>query len=117
MTIIFGIKQCDTVKKAKKWLDENDIPFQFHDLREDGINPNLLNEWLETTSMDELVNRRSTTWRTLSENDQKQISSGNAIHILLSNPTLIKRPVVTHNNKMMIGFKESDYKAFFASKH
>ena len=113
MTIMFGIKQCDTVKKAKKWLDKNNIPFQFHDLREDGINQGLLNEWLGTTSIDELVNRKSTTWRTLSENDKKQLTSSDAVHILLKNPTLIKRPVIIHNNKMMIGFKENDYQTFF----
>ena len=103
MITVYGIKQCDTCHKALKWLNEHDIPHQFHDLRVQGINKELVCAWLDSEYGDLLVNRRSTTWRTLSQ-EQKESEGAAKIQLLVSNPTLIKRPVFVDGHVLAIGF-------------
>lgn len=114
MTTLYGIKNCDTVRKARKWLETADVPFVFHDFRTDGLDEMTLRGWAEKTDWEILLNRRGTTWRKLPENDRENIDAGKAIQLMLANTTLIKRPVlVTADDAIHIGFKPDDYAAIF----
>ena len=109
MVTIYGIKNCDTVKKALKWLDKHNIAYQFHDLRQDGINKNDLQQWTKSVSWEMLLNTRSTTWRQLPDKDKQAVDADKAIRLMLANPTLIKRPVITTGKTTLVGFNETDY--------
>jgi len=110
MAIIYGIKNCDTVKKALKWLDNNHIAYQFHDLRQDGISKAELQDWSDSVGWEQLLNKRSTTWRELDDDDKHDIDADKAISLMLARPTLIKRPVMIKGNTTLVGFNEADYK-------
>jgi len=110
MTTVYGIKNCDTVKKALKWLDKHNIAYQFHDLRQDGINKSDLQQWTKDVSWEVLLNTRSTTWRQLTDKDKQAVDADKAICLMLANPTLIKRPVITQGKTTLVGFNETEYK-------
>ena len=110
MLTLYGIKNCDTVKKACRWLEDHGVKYQFHDFRQDGLDKKKLKNWLETLGWEALVNKRSTTWRNLSDTDKDISSNSKAITLLLANPTLIKRPVVVKNKTLLVGFKEEEFK-------
>ena len=112
--ILYGIKNCDTVKKARHWCDANNVDFQFHDFRIDGLDQATINHWLESVSWQTLVNKRSTTWRNLADCHKQQIDQTSAIELMLANPTLIKRPVLSDNSVCIVGFNQADYAAYFA---
>ena len=102
---VYGIKQCDTVRKALRWLDGKGIAHQFHDLRVDGFEQATLEGWLQTTGFDTLLNRRSTTWRNLSDGEKQNTDSVHLSALLLANPTLVKRPVFVAGGKVLgVGF-------------
>lgn len=111
--ILFGISNCDTVRKAKKFLENAQIDYQFHDFRKDGLTPSHIEKWLKTVSMSDLVNKRSTAWRTLDEEQKALLSSDDdtleALELLCKIPTLIKRPLLEKCDQILLGFKESDY--------
>jgi Spx/MgsR family transcriptional regulator len=111
--ILYGIKNCDTVKKARRWLDANGVDFQFHDFRIDGLDRNTIEAWLKTISWETLLNKRGSTWRKLEDPRKEQLDQTIAIELMLANPTLIKRPVITNNSDCMVGFKEAEYTAYF----
>jgi arsenate reductase len=111
--ILYGIKNCDTVKKARRWLDSHDIDYTFHDVRSDGINKATIESWLETVSWDSVLNKRGTTWRKLDDPRKETLNQAVAIELMLEHPTLIKRPVLTRNEDCMVGFKDDDYKTYF----
>lgn len=113
--VLYGIKNCDTVKKARRWLEDNDVAFDFHDFRADGLDQATIESWLQTVSWEVLLNKRGTTWRKLDDPRKDDINEAIAIELMLSNPTLIKRPVVTVNNDCMVGFKEADYASYFGN--
>jgi arsenate reductase len=110
MLKIYGIKNCDTVKKARRWLEEHGVDYQFHDFRQDGLDKNQLTHWVDQVGWEAIVNKRSTTWRNLSDKEKEISTSPQAIKLLLANPTLIKRPVVEKNKTLLVGFKESEFK-------
>lgn len=109
MLTVYGIKNCDTVKKARKWLEAQGIDYQFHDFREDGLDKKELNNWVEQLGWEAIVNKRSTTWRNLSDKEKDISAKSQAIKLLLDNPTLIKRPVVVKNKTVLVGFKEEEF--------
>ena len=111
--ILYGIKNCDTVKKARRWLEANDVAFIFHDVRADGLDKATVEAWLQKVSWEILLNKRGTTWRKLEDACKDNINEANAIELMLENPTLIKLPVVTVNDDCIVGFKEADYAAYF----
>ena len=111
--VLYGIKNCDTVKKARRWLEANDVAFTFHDVRANGLDKATVEAWLQKVSWEILLNKRGTTWRKLDDPRKDNINEANAIELMLENPTLIKRPVVTVNDDCMVGFKEADYAAYF----
>lgn len=107
MLTVYGIKQCDTCRKALKWLEALDIEHRFHDFRTDGLDAGLLQGWLDSRFSDKLINRRSTTWRQLTD-DQKQLKGDALIVLLLDQPTLIKRPVFVKNDIIAVGFNPGE---------
>lgn len=113
MTTLYGIKNCDSVKKARKWLEQQEIPFQFHDFRTDGLNNDLLQKLLSNADLTLLLNKRSTTFRKLSDEIKNNLTDAVAVNAILEQPTLLKRPLLIKDNEMLIGFKEENYQAIF----
>lgn len=110
---IYGIRNCDTVKKARKWLDERNLPYEFHDFKKDGLDDALLSRWEEALGWETLVNRRGTTWRRLPEEVRDNITPQSAHEIMLDNPSIIKRPVVEQDGRTSVGFNADDWAAKF----
>ena len=111
MIILYGIPNCDTMKKARKWLDQNKIDYQFHDYKKLGVPEKQLKQWVKQLGWEILLNKRGTTWRKLDETVKQSINQKSAIQIMLDNPSIIKRPVLDANGKISAGFSEQDYKA------
>jgi arsenate reductase len=110
---LFGIKNCDTVKKARKWTEANDLNIPFHDFRVDGLTKEQIEAWADVIGWETLFNKRSTSFRNLSDDDKSGIDQAKAIELMLTHPTLIKRPVLATEGKVLVGFKEAEYKAWF----
>jgi len=110
---LYGIKSCDTVRKARRWLDQHDIDYQYHDLREDGLSAASANEWLAALGPRELVNRRSTTWKTLPAELRDDMDDERALRAVLEHPTLVKRPVLDTGSEIHVGFSPERYGALF----
>ena len=108
---IYGIKNCDTVKKAIKWLTDNGFQPQLHDYRVDGLDVQWLTEMADNFGWENLVNKRSTTWRGLSDEVKNNLDRELALKVLTEQPTLIKRPIVIHNDVALLGFDANDYQA------
>ncbi|WP_045860645.1 ArsC family reductase [Teredinibacter purpureus] len=106
---LYGIKNCDTVKKARKWLEQNSIDYTYHDFRLDGLKAETLSAWLNTIGAETLINKRSTTWKQLSDTEKQRITNGEALDIVLAQPTVIKRPVLMLANDTLVGFNEKIY--------
>jgi len=111
--ILYGISNCDTVKKAKNWLDKQNIDYSFHDFRKQGLDAETINGWLETVAWDKILNKRSTSWRNLDASVQQGIDENNLVQLLVENPTLIKRPVMQVNGIISIGFNADTYRGIF----
>jgi arsenate reductase len=109
MYTLYGIKNCDTVKKTRKWLNANTIAYQFHDFRTDGLERKLLLKLEASLGWENMLNRRSTSWRQLDDKQKGDLSSDKAIALMLETPTLIKRPVLDTGEQILIGFKLDDY--------
>lgn len=111
--IIYGIPNCNTVKKARVWLEENGFNPEFHDFKKKGITAEKLNEWCDVFGWEIVLNKKGTTWRNLSPDLQKRvIDKPSAVSVLLENNSAIKRPVVEVNGKpVLISFNEEEYKA------
>ena len=113
MTTLFGIKNCDTIKKARNWLSEHDIEFQFHDYRIDGLERVQLEAWCKELGWEQLLNRRGTTWRKLPEEIKDSIDESSAIKLMLDQPAMIKRPLLDTGTQRLLGFKAAEYKHIF----
>lgn len=113
--ILYGIKNCDTIKKARKFLDARDIDYTFHDFREDGVNPVQLSAWAAELGWETLLNKRSTTWRQLPDETKENINEVLALMVMEDQPTLIKRPVLELPDRVLVGFKEQTYTDIFAN--
>jgi len=109
MTTLYGIKNCDSVKKARKWLEQNQIDYQFHDFRSDGLDEKQVDTWINTLGWETLVNKRSTTWKELDTGTKNTMDAQTAKQAILTAPTLIKRPLIEANNQTMVGFKADTY--------
>lgn len=112
--ILYGIKNCDTVKKARKWLEQHQQAVAFHDFREDGLNRDDLEAWVDALNWETLFNKRSTSFRNLSDDDKTAIDKNKAIELMLAHPTLIKRPVLVIQGKVWVGFKAGQYQEIFS---
>ena len=114
MTIMYGISNCDTIKKAKKYLTDNNQEFTFHDYRKDGISAGLVNEFAAHIDWQDLVNKRGTTYRQLSDEQKQNLDKESALALLVEQPAMIKRPVLVHNGQYHLGFKAAQYDEIFA---
>ncbi|BFM15273.1 ArsC family reductase [Maricurvus nonylphenolicus] len=108
---LYGIKNCDTVKKAKRWLDDQNIAYEFHDFREDGLEQQQVSKWVSELGWETLVNKRSTTWKGLSDSAKSSLNDQSVIEVILENPTLIKRPLLDTGSERHVGFKADQYQA------
>src|SRR5215510_1626355 len=106
---IYGIKNCDTMKKARAWLDKHDVAYGFHDYKSEGIDRNRLEQWTGAVGWESLLNRAGTTFRKLPEKDKTSISEKKAIALMLDQPSMIKRPVLEAKGKLVVGFKPEIY--------
>jgi arsenate reductase (glutaredoxin) len=109
MAVLYGIKNCDTVKKARTWLDTNGIDYQFHDYRVDGLTSEQLQGFADKLGWDAMLNRSSTSWRQLSAEQQDGLTEDKALQLMLETPTLIKRPLLAIGDKLLLGFKPDTY--------
>lgn len=109
MVTVYGIKNCDTVRKARRWLDAHGVDYRFHDLRSDGLDAGRLQHWIKSVGWETLLNTRGTTWRQLPERDRQALNESRARVLLLAHPTLIKRPVIEQGKHIIVGFTEEDY--------
>lgn len=115
MTIEFyGIPNCDTVKKARAWLDGHGVAYRFHDYKKEGADPAKLAVWADAVGWEVLLNRAGTTFRKLDEGDRVDIDRARALALMAAHPSLIKRPVVEHPGGILVGFKADRYEAAFA---
>ncbi len=114
MTTIYGIKNCDTMKKARNWLEERGIAHRFHDYKAEGIDRAHLECWSDDKGWETLLNRAGTTFRKLSDADKADLSRDKAIDLMLSQPSLIKRPVLETESGITVGFKPEIYAALFS---
>ena len=114
MTQIYGIKNCDTVKKAIKWLDNNNITYDFHDFKTGGLTESLLTTFTTRADWIELINKRSTTYRNLPDNIKNNLTPEAAKAAVLEQPTLLKRPLLIINDQLYLGFKPETYQSIFA---
>ena len=109
MYTLYGISNCNTVKKAKDWLDDHNIEYQFHDYRKQGLDVDLLNSFEVALGWEKLLNKQSTSWRKLNDEQKNNVSKQTALQYMLDTPTLIKRPVLDTGEKMIAGFKADNY--------
>ncbi|MDG9668267.1 ArsC family reductase [Hahella sp. CR1] len=111
---VYGISNCDTVKKARKWLEANSIEYTFHDFKKSGVPQDNLEAWLNAVGVETLVNKRGTTWRKLSDSDKSDIESGAKTKELLSeHSSVIKRPVIeTPSGDIITGFTPSQLEKY-----
>jgi len=113
MVDIYGIKNCDTMKKAFHWLDENNIEYTFHDYKKEGVDETQAKQWLEQLGWESIINKRGTTWRKLDDETKHAMNNELALSTILEQPSIIKRPLLIKNNEIILGFKPSDYQAIF----
>lgn len=104
MIKIYGISSCDTVRKARKWLEAEGVEYDFHDLRSDGVPADDLEKWADAVGWEVLLNRRSTTFRNLDDAEKKDIDQAKALHLMQAHPTMIKRPVAVKAQRVLVGF-------------
>jgi arsenate reductase (glutaredoxin) len=115
MTKMWGLKNCDTCRRARRWLETRGIAFTFHDVREDAPDRKQLSRWLKITSADVLINRRGTTWRNLPESAKRKIETGDIISVLEQYPALLKRPILEYGKVIRVGFDPAIYKPLFGA--
>lgn len=111
--MIFGIKNCDTMKKAFTWLDEHGVRYEFHDYKKAGIDLAQLKAWSKQTGWEVLLNRQGTTWRKLSPDQQADMTQAKAFDLMVENPSLIKRPVLQEGSSVLVGFSPDRYASLF----
>ena len=113
MTIMYGIPNCDTVKKARAWLGERGIEYTFHDFRKDGVNPVWLRAWVAEFGWETLVNRKGTTWRKLPEETRENMDEAIALAVMEEQPSIIKRPLLDMGTRHVVGFSPDSYRQLF----
>jgi arsenate reductase (glutaredoxin) len=106
---IYGIKNCDTMKKARAWLDSHDVAYDFHDYKAAGIDKSKLQQWTAKLGWETLLNRAGTTFKKLSDSDKDVLNERKAIALMLAQPSMIKRPVLETGAKLLVGFKPEIY--------
>lgn len=111
MICLYGIKNCDTIKKARSWLESNGVAYRFHDYRVDGLERGQLQAWADELGWEALLNKRGTTWRNQPDTIRNSIDEASAIRLMLEHPAMIKRPLLDTGTLRHLGFKAADYAA------
>ncbi|MEW4468065.1 ArsC family reductase [Parasphingorhabdus sp. JC815] len=106
---MYGISNCDTIKKARNWMEKNGINYVFHDYKVSGITKDKLEEWVMQVGWEPLLNKRGTTFKKLPDMVKENVNEDSAIMLMQENPSMIKRPVLEHGDELVVGFKASDY--------
>jgi len=116
MITLYGIPNCNTVKKARQWLAEHQIDFAFHDFKKQGVSAEQLHAWIDAIGLNKLINRQGTTWRGLSDELKAQAATpAGAIAVLQAQPSIIKRPVLERAGKVSVGFNEAAWSEEFGA--
>ncbi|VAW74327.1 FIG138056: a glutathione-dependent thiol reductase [hydrothermal vent metagenome] len=113
MPTLFGITSCDTIRKAKQWLTQHNVDFEFHDYKKKGVPEKALKQWIKQVGWEVLLNKRGTTWRKLDDSIKESVDEKSAIQIMLNNPSIIKRPVLDIDGQYQVGFSDQAYQALF----
>lgn len=111
---VYGIPNCDTVKKARTWLDAQGLAYTFHDYKKEGASPERLADWIDAAGLDKVLNRAGTTFRKLPEAEKAGLDKDRAIALMVAQPSTIKRPVALHPGGILVGFKEPEWSAALA---
>ena len=112
MLTVYGITSCDTCRKARRYLTENEIEHRFHDMRDDGLDIQMLERWADRIGWDKLLNKKSLTWRKIPEVDRTDMTRDKALAAMIDRPTLVKRPVLEAEDFMAVGFSEAKFSEF-----
>jgi arsenate reductase len=110
---LYGIRNCDTMKKAWTWLDQHGVAYEFHDYKKAGVARETLQAWAREVGWERLLNRAGTTFKKLPEAQKQEIDEAKAIALMLAQPSMIKRPVLEADGKLLVGFRPVDYEARF----
>lgn len=113
---LYGIKNCDTMKKAMAWLDAHGVDYHFHDYRKEGVPGQALQRWIETLGWETVINRRGTTWRKLDSSVRESMNADNAVQHAGDNPSLIKRPILDTGRELRAGFNADDWQTLLNSR-
>ena len=113
MIKLYGIKNCDTVKKAINWLTDNNVKYQFHDYKKEGVDKKKLQQFIQEFGLEKIINRKGTTWHKLSVDEQSKINNQeSAIKLMVENTSIIKRPIIDLGSKCLVGFDEEEWRSF-----
>ena len=112
-TNLYGIRNCDTMKKAWTWLDQKGVAYNFHDYKKVGVDRARLEGWAKVVGWERLLNRAGTTFKKLPEADRQDVDEAKAIALMLAQPSMIKRPVLETGSRLLVGFKPADYETAF----
>lgn len=110
---LFGISSCDSCRMARKWLQDRSFDFQFHDFRNDGLDMQILDRWMNRMDWQKFLNTRSLTWRKIPEVDRAEMTKNRAVSLMLEHPTLVKRPVLECKQFIAVGFSAENYEKIF----
>jgi len=109
MITIYGIKNCDTMKKTFDWFLSNNIEFKFHNYKTDSIDPKKIESWIKQSDFATVVNKKGTTYKSLSDNEKAKLESSAGINIMLKNLSILKRPIIENGKKLVIGFQPDEW--------
>lgn len=115
MIVVFGIPACDTVKKARNWLDGQGLAYTFHDYKKQGADAGQVARWVAVAGLDKVLNKAGTTFRKLPEEGKADLTTDKAVALMVAQPSLIKRPIVEHPGGLLVGFKQAEWEAALAS--
>ena len=114
MIILYGIPNCDTVKKARGWLDSQSLPYAFHDYKKSGADAIILAAWCNAKGWELILNRAGTTFKKLPDTDKADLDQTKAIALMVAQPSMIKRPIAEYSGGLLVGFKQSEWEVVFA---
>jgi len=114
MIHLYGIPNCDSVSKARKWFSEQNVSYVFHDYKKEGVDAAMLNACCDVLGWEILLNKRGTTWRKLPDSDKQDVQNAKAVALMMAHPSMIKRPIVISENIIEVGFSEPRYQELFA---
>ncbi len=112
--ILYGIPNCDTMKKTRKWLDANEVSYEFHDYKKSGIDRTLAQRFIAAVPLETLINKRGTTWRKLPSEQQASLDSTNAVDIICNNPSIVRRPLIEIGSQWLAGYDENQLRTLLA---